>query len=134
MHVLIVEDDLDFQFSLVDLLAKLGYAVEAVGDGFSAAEKLPDTDVLLADISIPGMDGLELCSEARRHYPDVNVILMTGYDSPLARSEATCRGAEVYLVKPFDRDVLLAHLRRFENSHRHTSRKRPIAAGAGGGK
>ena len=125
MHVLIVEDDLDLQFSLVDLLGKSGYAVQAVGDGLSALEKLEGADVLLADIGIPGMDGLELCSEARSHYPYVNVILMTGCDSPLSRSEASCRGAELYLTKPFDTEVLLAHLRRFEGSLRAATEAGP---------
>jgi len=134
MHVLIVEDDLDFQYSLVDLLAKLGYAVQAVGDGVSALEKLESADVLLADIGIPGMDGLELCSEARNHYPDVNVILMTGCDSALSRSEASCRGAELYLAKPFDTEVLLAHLRRFEHSAREAAKATPSMVGTGGGK
>jgi DNA-binding response OmpR family regulator len=118
MRVLIVEDDLDLQYALVDLLAKAGYDVEAAGDGFSAVEKLHDTDVLLTDIGIPGMDGLELCSEARSRQPAVNVIVMTGCDSTPGRSEATRRGAEAYLTKPFDRKVLLAHLRRFEGSGR----------------
>lgn len=124
MHVLIAEDDLDFQRSLQDMLEKVGYGVEAVGDGMSALEKLRDADVLLTDIGIPGLDGLELCSEARSRWPVVNVIIMAGCDTPMARREAAIRGAEVYLAKPFEREALLAHLRRFEGALR-------VPAGAG---
>jgi len=116
MQILVVEDDLDFQKSLLDLLEKVGYGVEAVGDGLSALERMEHADVLLADLGVPGMDGLELCTEARTRWPSMNVIIMTGCDTPLARREAALRGAEAYLAKPFDREVLLAYLRRFEGT------------------
>jgi DNA-binding response OmpR family regulator len=134
MHVLIAEDDLDFQHSLQDLLEKVGYGVEAVGDGASALERLDRADVLLADIGIPGVSGLELCSRAHSQSPAVNVIIMTGCDTPSARSEASRRGAEVFLAKPFEREVLLAHMKRFEGSPCRPPAVRSRRARPGGGR
>jgi DNA-binding response OmpR family regulator len=114
MRVLIVEDDLDFQRSLVDLLGKEGYGVEAVGDGAAALRRLPAADVLLTDIGIPGMDGLELLSRAKARWPSLAVLVMTGCDSPRSRSEACQRGAAAYLPKPFEKATLLELLRCLE--------------------
>lgn len=114
MRVLLVEDDLDFQRSLEDLLVRAGYLVDAVGDGRAALEKVPGADVLVTDIGVPGMDGLELLSRARAGNPRVSVIVMTGYDSPRRRSEAQRRGACTYLVKPFAGLELLGCLRTLE--------------------
>ena len=132
MRVLIVEDDLDLQLSLVDLLSKLGYAVEAVGDGVSALERLEGTDVLLADINLPGMDGLELCSQARMCNPTLGVIVMTGYDTPRGRIEAFLHSADAYLAKPFETKDLLEHLHQLMGSAPDVSEGRVPALGVRG--
>jgi CheY-like chemotaxis protein len=132
MQVLIVEDDLDFQRSLVDLLEKAGYGVEAVGDGLSALERIEDADVLLTDIGISGLDGLELCRVARALKPALGVIVMTGCDSLWSREEASRRGVELFLSKPFEREELLGCLCRLERIPGEAPAKRPAAAGSGG--
>jgi two-component system, OmpR family, response regulator QseB len=110
MRVLLVEDDLDFRRSLRDLLVKAGHCVDAVGDGLAALGGLSGADVVLADIGVPGMDGLKLLSQARLRFPRLPVLVMTGYDSPRYRIEARLRGAMGFLVKPFCGAELLAHL------------------------
>ena len=114
MRVLIVEDDEDFRRSLVDLLAKAGHVVEAAGDGPSALQLCERADVLITDIGIPGMDGLELLSRAKARWPSLAVLVMTGCDSPRSRSEACQRGAAAYLPKPFEKATLLGLLRCLE--------------------
>jgi DNA-binding response OmpR family regulator len=114
MRVLIVEDDEDFRLSLSDMLSKAGFAVEAVGDGLSALRMSGRADVLLTDIGIPGMDGLELLSRAKAQVPSLAVLVMTGYDSPRSRAEACRRGAAAYLPKPFEKATLLELLNCLE--------------------
>ena len=107
MRVLVVEDDEDFRSSLVDLLAKGGFEVESAEDGPSALSKLDESDVMLADICLGGMDGIELCGIARSRRPDLEVIMMTGYDSVAKRCEATRYGARAFLAKPFQKVELM---------------------------
>jgi two-component system, NtrC family, response regulator AtoC len=114
MRVLLVEDNLDFQRSLKEMLVKAGFTVHAVSDGVSALRRLKGADVLITDIGIPCMDGLNLCTEARLRRPGLAVIVMTGCDSGSSRQEARRRGAAFFLSKPFDREVLLACLRSLE--------------------
>lgn len=116
MRVLIVEDDEDFRISLVDLLLKLGFAVDSAEDALTALGKLQSADVMLTDISLSGMDGLELCGEAKRTFPHLGVIVMTGYDSPEKRREAERLGAAYYLAKPFERRDLLDCLAALKRS------------------
>ena len=88
--------------------------MEALGDGGAALEKVTGADVLVTDIGVPGIDGLELLSRAKARDPRVAVIVMTGYDSPHSRSEAQRRGRYAYLVKPFGGVELLGRLRTLE--------------------
>jgi CheY-like chemotaxis protein len=113
----------------MDLLSKAGYGVEAAGDGPSALRMAGRADVLLTDIGIPGMDGLELMSRARARHPRLAVIVMTGYDSPRRRSEAQRRGACAYLAKPFAGPELLGYLRVLEGVGRLRGARRRSASG-----
>jgi CheY-like chemotaxis protein len=107
MHVLVVEDDEDFRLSLVDLLLKQGFDVLAAENASEALELVADADVMLTDISLGGMDGLELCGLARARHPELEVVVMTGYDSPGKSAEAERRGARGFLAKPFTKRDLL---------------------------
>lgn len=126
MRVLIVEDDDDFRRSLSDMLSKAGFTVDAAGDGLSALRMSARADVLLTDIGIPGMDGLELLSQAKAQFPSLAVLVMTGYDSPRSRSEACRRGAAAYLPKPFEKASLLELLRCLEG--RMEKLREPVGA------
>lgn len=128
MRILIAEDDEDFRHSLSDLLSKAGHAVEAVGDGLSALRMSATAEVLVADMGIPGLDGLELLSQARRRHPELAVVVMTGCDTHRSRQEAFRRGALAYLPKPFGKEALLRLLRCLERPP--GDRPEPVSATA----
>lgn len=77
-------------------------------NGFEGLEKLKqeEPDIILSDIKMPGMDGLEFARRAREIYPDVLIILLTGYDSFEFARQAISTGVKEYLLKPIDYDVM----------------------------
>jgi len=105
-----VDDDDALRESLSLLLAAEGYEVVAAGDAASAVARLEEpVDVVLCDVRMPGMDGLELLPELIRRLPGAPVLLMSAYGSGDLAVEALKRGAFDYLAKPFQpSEVLLA--------------------------
>jgi DNA-binding NtrC family response regulator len=107
-RVLVVDDDPDINRLLRDLLSELGYVVKnAVNgrDGLRLADIfLPD--VVLLDIAMPIMSGIEVLACLQVQHPSIRIVMMTGnQDAELARS-TLARGAFDYLPKPIDFDVL----------------------------
>jgi excisionase family DNA binding protein len=102
-RVLVVDDEASIRELLTRTLALTEYDVEAVGDGRSGLDRLrlASYDLLIADLRMPGMDGLTLIREARRLQPGLRVIIITGYSSEASAIEAVNLGVVGYLVKPF---------------------------------
>ncbi|MGH2867463.1 MAG: response regulator transcription factor [Solirubrobacteraceae bacterium] len=90
-----------------------GYEVRVAEDGTIALEQahafLPDLVVL--DLGLPGIDGIEVAKELRRQSDDVPILVLTARDAVESRVEGLDAGADDYLVKPFERQELLARLR-----------------------
>jgi two-component system response regulator AtoC len=109
-RILVVDDDEALRESLSLLLAAEGYDVVAAGDAPAALACLETpVDVVLCDVRMPGMDGLELLPELIRRLPGAPVLLMSAYGSGDLAVEALKRGAFDYLAKPFQpAEVLLA--------------------------
>lgn len=109
--VLIAEDNDTIRKLLSKLLIKNGYAVEAVDNGLDAKKKLAVTeyDLLLSDILMPGLDGIELLKEVRDNFGDIPVILITGNQSIENAKEAIRWGAFDYLTKPFNDLTIILH-------------------------
>jgi DNA-binding response OmpR family regulator len=111
-RVLVVEDDSDIAGVLRRSLDKEGYDVRVAGDGESALDQAgvfaPDAVVL--DLGLPKLDGVEVCRRLR-HGGDVPILILTARDALDARVEGLDSGADDYLVKPFEREELLARLR-----------------------
>ena len=103
---MIVDDEETLTFSLYQtfILAKQDYEVITAASGEEAAEKLADDrfDLVITDISMPGMTGLELLAQIRRNHPGTAVIVMTAYGSEDKREEALRIGANHYIEKPFE--------------------------------
>jgi two-component system KDP operon response regulator KdpE len=118
--ILLVEDDVKIQKLLRSQLTARQYQVEVAGDGLEAVTMLPDLqpDLVLLDITLPGMDGLEVCREIRE-WSAVPIILLTGKDSPQFKVTALELGADDYVTKPFHMGELAARiqavLRRTQN-------------------
>jgi DNA-binding NtrC family response regulator len=103
MRVLLVDDDELTRVTHVRGLRRAGYEVEAAESGEQALQQLSTgpCDVVLTDLRMPGMDGLELLRAVRTQYPDVDVILMTAHASVETAVAALKEGASDYLAKPF---------------------------------
>ncbi|NNM82102.1 MAG: response regulator [Burkholderiales bacterium] len=113
MRILLVEDDQMIGEATAIALRDAAHAVDWVKEGKSAREALASGEhqVLLLDLGLPGMDGLELLKFLRRSGNDIPVIVLTARDSLEERIDGLDAGADDYLVKPFEMKELLARLR-----------------------
>jgi two-component system response regulator PilR (NtrC family) len=108
-RILLVEDEKSMRDLLALMLGKEGYAVETAESAVIARHSLDEGqrfDLVITDISMPGMTGLELLEYLREAHPDTAVILMTAYGSKDTAIEALNRGASYYVEKPFDLDEM----------------------------
>ncbi|MFT4202155.1 response regulator transcription factor [Gordonia sp. (in: high G+C Gram-positive bacteria)] len=113
MRILVVDDDRAVRESLRRSLTFNGYVVETAGDGLEALEKVvaQRPDVLLLDVMMPRMDGLEVCRRLRSAGDDLPILVLTARDSVSERVAGLDAGADDYLAKPFALEELLARLR-----------------------
>ncbi|MFZ5804265.1 MAG: response regulator [Acidobacteriota bacterium] len=112
-RVLIVEDEEGARMGLREILGLLGYQVHALGSGEEAVQ-LPDTppfDVLITDLVLPGIHGHELARTLRARWPELKVILMSGYAEGEALRRGVAQGEVHFLQKPFDIETLARTLR-----------------------
>jgi DNA-binding NtrC family response regulator len=112
--MLIVDDDAEILASLVDALSSPETTLLTAQDGEDALARLRETpaDVVLTDIRMPRVDGLELLRRLRHTMPDVSVVVMTAYDDLQTVSKAMREGAADFLVKPLDLRQLRAVIER----------------------
>jgi two-component system, OmpR family, response regulator MprA len=110
--VLVVEDDLDIAGVLRRSLDKEGYEVRIAADGEAALDEAGvfEPDAVVLDLGLPKLDGVEVCRRLRSD-GDVPILILTARDALDARVEGLDSGADDYLVKPFERDELLARMR-----------------------
>jgi two-component system response regulator MprA len=111
-RVLVVEDDTDIAGVLRRSLDKEGYDVRVAPDGEAAIDEAGvfEPDAVVLDLGLPRLDGVEVCRRLRDD-GDVPILILTARDALEARVEGLDSGADDYLVKPFERDELLARLR-----------------------
>jgi len=111
--VLVVEDDEEIAQVLQRSLRMEGYEVKLAGDGVRALEEahafLPD--VLVLDLGLPRLDGIDVARRLREGGDDVPILILTARDALESRVTGLDVGADDYLVKPFERQELLARLR-----------------------
>jgi DNA-binding NtrC family response regulator len=112
--ILVIEDKDSMREMLSKTLEAEGYEVEVVGDGESGLEKSREKkyDVVLSDLKLPKMDGIEVLSSLKEMDSDVSVILMTAYGTIEKAVEAMKEGAFDFLTKPFDTDHLSVLVKR----------------------
>ena len=108
IDILVIDDEVNIRSALVTILEKRGHRVEAVGSAEQALELLAESPVslILTDMKMAGMGGLELVAKAKASYPDIEVVMMTAYGSVETAVEAMCLGAYDYLMKPIEKDRL----------------------------
>ena len=114
IRVLIVDDDAGTRSALKSLLESQGYSVDQAADGAAALERLVDLppDLIVTDLDMPVMNGMQLLSALRERGQDVPVIVATSAAELSSAVEAMRSGATDYLTKPVDFDALLVALER----------------------
>jgi YesN/AraC family two-component response regulator len=117
-RILIVDDEEALTFSLYQTFINLPVECEVItaASGEEAQERINKYkfDIVITDIAMPGLDGLDLLSRIKLKSPDTRVIIITAYGSDERKEQAYIRGAENYIEKPFDlnqiRDIVIKML------------------------
>ncbi len=124
VHILIVDDDAAIRDSMHEFVGMSGYYSSVAASAEEAIEKLEThtPDVVITDIMLPGMDGLELTDRIKKNY-DIDVIVMTGYSGDYSYEEAISKGASDFVFKPVRFEELLLRLRRVLKERRLTQER-----------
>ena len=106
--ILIVDDEKNIRMTLSQSLESLGVETDTAGNGEEALAKLKEKDfgLILLDIRMPGMDGMEVLRQVREIRPDIRIIMITAYGTIESAVEAIKLGAVDFLQKPFDPDEI----------------------------
>jgi len=112
IKILIVDDNPAIADTLADILEVKGFTVHAAATGAEALQILKEApvDILLTDVKMPGMNGLELYRETRKLYPRLITIFMTAYSADELIQQGMAEGVKTILDKPLDMDFLVALL------------------------
>ena len=107
-RILIVDDDPSMRTALMETVKRLGYSVQGAVDGMDAIERLARFRpwMVLTDLRMPRLNGLDLIKEVKARAPQATIVLMTAYGAIETAVEAMKLGASEYLLKPFSMDVL----------------------------
>ncbi len=125
MRILVVEDEPTLREGLTDLLEAAGHQVRAVADGREAVHpgSAAAADLVVLDLMLPGLDGIEVCRQLRQTHPQLGILMLTARGAEEDKVAGLHAGADDYLTKPFGARELLA---RVEAVGR---RRQPQAAG-----
>ena len=125
VSILVVDDEPDvallFRQRFRREVREGSYVIHVASSGEMALEQLsggiePTLIVILSDINMPGMDGLQLLEAVKQRYPDLPVMMVTAYGDDERRRRASDLGASEFLTKPVDFDALKAHLRQLPSA------------------
>ena len=135
--VLVIEDDEVLRQLLIDVLSDQGYEVEAAETGEEGLRAMEQDvfDIVLLDINLPGMDGMDVLRLVPARQPDAQVVMMTAFGTVDTAVEAMKQGAFDYINKPFSTDELLLTINRAleeQDLRREVARLRQKARGVGG--
>ncbi|MEN9785159.1 MAG: Fis family transcriptional regulator [Pseudomonadota bacterium] len=132
--ILVVDDEAPNRDALERIFTREGWAVRTAPDGRAALEVLRDADVgvILTDLKMPGMDGMELLRATRHVAPDVPVILATAYGTVDVAVGAMKEGAWDFVAKPLRRAEVVASVRRALEQHRLAAENRVLRAEVAG--
>jgi len=128
IKVLVVDDEVEFATSLTERLKLRNFSCRACYSGLDALRLIEESipDVVVLDLKMPDMSGLEVLSEIKKKYPGIQVIMLTGHGSITSGIQGMEGGAFDYLMKPFD-------INELEHKIRSASKNiRPAPTGTGG--
>lgn len=126
-HILVVDDEAAARMALAELLREAGYVVDTASDGFKALSRAEEVrpDLILTDLCMPSMDGVDLIRRLRRSDIGAPVVVMTGFSSVDAALGAMREGALDFVVKPLDSGRLLAVVSQALTGAEEASEPRP---------
>jgi DNA-binding NtrC family response regulator len=109
-RILIIDDDENITKVEAEILEDQGYSVDIAGTGTEAIKKTQKNhyDLMLVDIKLPDMEGIEILNKIRDSTPKIRKIMVTGYPTLQNAVAAVNRGADAYITKPFDVEKMLA--------------------------
>lgn len=114
MRLLLVDDEERFTAILAEGLRRKGYAVDTVNDGVKAYTRISlhrnDYDLVILDLMLPGMSGLDICRQLRAEGITIPILILTGRSEEEQKVELLMSGADDYLVKPFSFEELAARV------------------------
>lgn len=112
-QILVIDDEPEVLAVMVDVLQQEGYSLRSTSDSREASKLLEETvfDVIVSDIMMPHLSGLQLLEMAKRQNPDVQVVFVTGYSTREVALEALNKGASSFIEKPFQTHQLVAAVR-----------------------
>lgn len=125
VKILLVDDDQNFLSVTKKRLAKRGHTIQAVSDGSEVFEKLQDQNiqVVVLDVKMPGMSGIEILKEIKKKFPLVQVIMLTGVPTVGCAADCLKLGALNYLIKPVDIEELLRNIKEAYEKRKHLEQK-----------
>ena len=127
--ILVIDDEPEVLAVMVDVLEQEGYSPRSTSDSREASRLLEEAtfDVIVSDIMMPHLSGLQLLEMAKRQNPDVQVVFVTGYSTREVAIEALNKGASGFIEKPFQTHQLVAAVR--EALWRRRLRRDPTGPG-----
>jgi len=132
MNILIIEDNQDIAASIYDYLEATGYIVDAAGDGVTGLHMAltKNYDVIILDLNLPGINGIELCQRLRMDaHRTIPIIMLTARDSLDSKLEGFNSGADDYLIKPFALKELAARVKVLSERISRASASRLLQVG-----
>ena len=102
-NVLVVEDDELIRGIFVDIIKSKGYSVFEATNGREALQILKEQpiNIIVSDMKMPVMDGMQLLREVKSNYRDIPVVVITGFDNEFTEEQVLAAGADAYITKPF---------------------------------
>jgi UDP-3-O-acyl N-acetylglucosamine deacetylase len=129
-RILIVDDEKNIVSSLRGILSDEGYEVIETGDGVEALEIIQEDppDLVLLDIWLPGMDGIEVLKTVKTYHPEIEVLIMSGHGTIDTAVKATKLGAQDFIEKPFSLDRITQSIAEVLKNKRNSSKveERPV--------
>ncbi|MFA5905738.1 MAG: response regulator, partial [Desulfobacula sp.] len=119
--ILVVDDEISLRTVLIKALEKVGYDCEEAETAESAMIRIEAEpfDLVISDISMPGMDGIELLKKVKLSHPEIDFIIMTGYASDYSYVDIMNAGASDYMTKPFNMNSALARISRIARERKN---------------
>lgn len=116
-RILVVDDEQEFVEALASLIRENDYEVDIALSAYSALDMISADgyDLLVADLNLPGMDGIELIRRVQESKPAIKAIIVTGYPSTGTRDEAIRLHTVDYIVKPFSMDRFFSAVAKARN-------------------